>query len=407
VTGRALAAGLVAVLLVGGAHRPADARADDDPRVAVQRLLDARAAAVASGDRGVWLAAVDPGAPAAFRTAQGQVFDGLRSLPLASYSLTVRTADTGDLGPAVAGRYPGATRVYLPETRQVYRLRDYDDRDAVDSLYDTYVERAGRWYVAGDDDLSALGLDTARNIWDLGPVRVKPTAHFLVISHPEQAARADALAGIAEEAIATQIQRWDRPWLQRIPLILPGSVHELEVILQSTFDLNNFVAFVVYGDVRDGGWAATAPRIYIQDRNLARYDHAFQVQTLVHELTHAASVPRAGPFIPSWVHEGSADWVARGESTTEHAPKGSDGVLPRDYEFSTGGSVAIVRAYDESRSAMSYLAATRGPHAVSQLFATLGAVKVAPGSVDYQTGQALRQVAGAGLEQFQHQWARW
>ena len=35
------------------------------------------------------------------------------------------------------------------------------------------------------------------------------------------------------------------------------------MLLQSTFDLNNFVAFVYYGTVRDDGYTVTAPRVYI------------------------------------------------------------------------------------------------------------------------------------------------
>src|SRR5207237_1006192 len=143
-------------------------------------------------------------------------------------------------------------------TRQRYRLSGYDDRDAVDSLWLTFVQRDGRWYIGGDDDLSTLGLDTARQLWELGPVRVRPTAHFLVISHPAQAARADALAALAEEAVAIQIQRWPRQWSDKVPLILPGSVDELAVLLQSTLDLNNFVAVVYYGTVPHNASAVTA-----------------------------------------------------------------------------------------------------------------------------------------------------
>jgi len=68
---------------------------------------------------------------------------------------------------------------------------------------------------------------------------------------------------------------------------------------------------------RDDGWEATAPRIYIQDENLKAYDRPYQVETLVHELTHAAGAPLAGPFVPSWVHEGVADWVATGHRNHE------------------------------------------------------------------------------------------
>ena len=275
----------------------------------------------------------------------------------------------------------------------------------VESLFLTFVRRGDRWYVAADADLAPLGVDGFRGLWDQGPVAVQRTAHFLVLSHPPDAGRARNLAAVAEEAIARLDQRWTEPWSHRVPLILPASVDELGLILQSTFDLDNFVAFVAYGAVRDRDWEATAPRIYIQDRNLSRYGRDDQVRTLTHELDHVAVAPIAGPSIPSWVHEGVADWVALGRRTDERDPAGSDGHLPLDYEFTVGGRDAINLSYAESRSVMSFLAARRGVGAPAELIRTLGAEKVVPGSEELQVDQALTRVAGLDTAQLEKEWA--
>lgn len=366
------------------------------PLEAANALLDRREAALAKGDRAAWMATVDPHAPAGFKDAQARQFEGLRTVPVERFMLTARD-DAGDLAPE--------RDRFLPETRMTYRFAGFDDRDAVDVLWLTYVQRDGEWFVASDTDVSDLGLDTSRHLWDSGPVETFATEHFLVLFHPPQRERATALASIAEDAAATLARTWDRPWLGRIPLVLPGSVDELEELLQSTVDLDKFVAFVSYGADRDDGWNATAPRVYIQDRNLSRYGRESQVETLVHELAHAAGVAVSGPFVPSWVHEGVADWLATGRRAGERKPQGSDGVLPRDYEFVTGPQAAIVRSYGESRSAISWLAGTKGAGAPSALFAALGAPKVAPGSVDHQVDQALRATAGLGLADLQSGWA--
>jgi hypothetical protein len=375
----------------------------------VQAVLDARVAALAAGDRAGWLATVDPQAPAAFKDAQGRLFDGLRSVPLETYALEARTADTGDLAPGagLSARYNGAP-VQLPETRQRMRLQGYDTADAVDSLWLTFVQRDGRWYVGGDTDVAALGLDTARGPWDFAPIEVRPTEHLLTIFHPAQRDRAIALSAIAEEAIATLDARWDQPWSQRIPLILPAGTDELEQLLQSTIDLDKFLAFVSYGAVRDEGWVATAPRIYIQDENLGAYDRRYQVETLVHELAHAAGAPLAGPFTSAWVHEGLADWIATGRSTKERKPNGSDGRLPRDYEFSTGAQSKIIESYRESRSATSYLAARGGIGAPTAFFREVGSVKVGAGSPDVQQDAALRRAVRPdfGLADLEGGWAK-
>ena len=387
---RALVA-LAVFLLLGSLTAPSRAGAAQTS-AGPQSVLDARVAALGAGDRDAWLATVDPEAPAAFREAQGRLFDGLRSVPLESYSLEVRLDDSGDLaaGAGLATRYGGAA-VQLPETRQRLRLRGYDAVDAVDSLWLTFVERGGRWYVAGDEDLAPLGLDTARGLWDFAPVEVLATEHLLTIFHPEQRRRATALSAIAEEAITVLEQRWDQPWPGRIPLVLPADTDELERLLQSTIDLDKFLAFVAYGADRDEGWTATAPRIYIQDANLSKYGRDFQLETLVHELAHAAGAPLAGPFVSAWVHEGVADWIATGRSTRERKPDGSDGVLPRDFEFSTGAQSSIIEAYRESRSVVSSLAARRGRGAPTTLFRELGAVRVAPGNTDHHVDAALRR----------------
>lgn len=400
---RALVA--LALLVAGLAAPPVTRAANDDRLAAVQSVLDQRVAALRAGDRTRWLDTVDPKAPAAFRELQGREFDGLHSLPLAGYALTARLDDTGDLAPGagLAATY-GAT-VYLPETRQTLRFRDYDDRDEVDSLWLTFVQRDSRWYVGGDADLAPVGVDPFRGMWDFGPVATIAEPHVLVLYHPEQADRAKVLGQVTEEAMVTVAKQWDKPWPGKIPLILPGSIDELDQMLQSVVDLDKFVAFTDYDVVRDGtDFRTTAPRIFAQDRNLSKYDHAGQVQILVHELAHAAAAPLAGPFVAAWVHEGVADWEARGRSTTERRPPRSDGVLPRDYEFSTGSQTSIVLAYDESRSAVSWLAHRSGVGSPSALFDALGQPKVVPGNTDYQVDQALRKTAGLGLADLQSGW---
>ncbi len=372
---------------------------------AVQAVLDVRTAAVRERDQAGWMSTVDPEAPAEFRAAQARTFEGLTSVPIVDYRLEAHVESSGDLTPPGLSEQYGAP-VFLPETREIYRFETYDDREAVDVLWLTFVQRAGAWFVGGDADLDSVGLETQRRLWDFGPVEVQSTDHLLVLSHPEDADRAAALAGIGDEAVEIISRRWDRPWSGKIPVIRPGSVDELEVLLQSTIDLDKFVAFVSYGWIEDaGGLAATAPRMYIQDRNLSRYGRAFQVETLVHELAHAAAVPVVSPHVPAWVHEGVADWIAVGQPTQERPPRGSDGGLPRGYEFTTGPQSGIIQSYNESRSAISFLARRHGLSAPSAFLAAAGQETVAPGNTDYHVDRALHEVGAGGFTAFEAAWA--
>jgi hypothetical protein len=377
-----------------------------DKRKQAQGVLDKRAKTVLIGDKDGFLGTVDPQAPQKFKDAQSRLYDGLRSLPLADYRLQARIEDSGDLASIARGHYGENTDVYLPETRQSMRLKDYDAADAVDSLWLTFVERDNRWYIGGDNDVSPLGLDTTKGLWDFGAVVAQPTPHFLVLSHPAEAERAKALGAIAEEAVAALDSRWSQPWPHRIPVVLPGSVEELGAIIQATVDLDKFVAFVSYGAVRDTAYEPTAPRVYIQDKNLGHYSHRFQVETLTHELNHAAVAPISGPFIPAWVHEGVADWVATGRRTGERRPGGAGPHLPRDFEFTTGDQAAIVRSYASARSSMSVLAKAKGLDGPGAFIKALGEVRSAPGSVDYQVDQALRRSTGLGIDGLESLWGR-
>jgi hypothetical protein len=389
---------------------PANAPATTGPAPATTReeaakgVLDQRTDALKRGDRAAFLDTVDPAAAEEFRTRQGRMYDGLRSLPLAFYDLRLRTDEAPDLsGGGLASRYPGADAVFLPPVESHYRLAGIDTVDAVDGYYYTFVLRAGRWRIASDRDVEDVGLPSARNLWDYGPVAEERTAHFTVLHDPADRARAQTLTTLCEEAYTRLNQRFGRPVPAQIVVVLPHNLDQLREILQATFDLTNFVAFASSSVDRDVDWRSTAPRVYVQDANLSHSPREFQLQTFTHEFTHVAAFPLAGPFVPSWIHEGLADWIGFGQQPPK-AVAGSDGVLPDDWEFTTGGGDTIIRAYDESTSAIAFLAARKGKAAPVDLLAEVGEARAAPGTSGYHVDQGLRAVYGAGFAQFQKDW---
>ena len=371
--------------------------------VAVKQVLLNRSDALKRGDRAAFLDTVDQAASEEFKVRQGHMFDGLRSLPLASYELELRTDEVPDLGAGLAGRYPGAEAVFLPPVEAHYRLTGIDTVDAVDGYYDTFVLRDGRWRIVSDRDLEDVGLPSARNLWDYGPVQQQRTAHFTILHDPADRKRAETIGILCEQAFSRLQETFGRPVPEQIVVVLPHSLDQLREILQATFDLSNFVAFASASVDRDADWQSTAPRVYVQDANLSQSRRDYQLQTFHHEFTHVAAFPLAGPFVPSWIHEGLADWMAMGRRPPS-AVDGTDGLLPHDWEFTTGGGDAIVRAYDESTSALAFLAARKGKGAPLDLLVRVGEQRVAPGTSRYRVDQGLRAVYGAGLDQFQKDW---
>jgi hypothetical protein len=410
----ALAVAVPAALAVGGVLPSAGAQVATATReVAVTQVLLERVDALKRGDRAAFLDTVDPAATDEFKVRQGRLFDGLRSLALASYQLELRTDEVPDLAAGLAARYPSAEAVFLPPVEAHYRLTGIDTVDAVDGYYYTFLLRDGRWRIVSDRDLEDVGLPSARNQWDFGPVHQQRTAHFTVLHDPADRKRAEAIGVLCEQGY-TRLQATffsgdtpdpgsSRSGPEQIVVVLPHTLDQLREILQATFDLSNFVAFASASVDRDENWQSTAPRVYVQDTNLSRSRRDFQLQTFHHEFTHVAAFPLAGPFVPSWIHEGVADWMANGQKGPT-AVEGTDGLLPDDWEFTTGGGESILRAYDESTSAMAFLAARKGKGAPVDLLAKVGELRVAPGTDRYRVDQGLQVIYGAGLDQFQKDW---
>ncbi|HKY75103.1 MAG TPA: hypothetical protein VJS45_03110 [Acidimicrobiia bacterium] len=398
---------LVALFLLAaepGSPRPAGAQAATPTREqAVEQVLAQRVEALKRDDRAAFLDTVDPMATAEFKIRQGRLFDGLRSLPLASYELELRTDEIPDLASGLAARYPGAEAVLLPPVETHYRLTGIDTIDAIDGYYYTFLLRGGRWRIVSDRDLEDVGLPSARNLWDFGPVHQQRTDHFTILHDPADRKRAEALGALCEQGYARLKSVFDKAVPEQIVVVLPHTLDQLREILQATFDLSNFVAFASAAVDRDDDWRSTAPRVYVQDVNLSRSRRDFQLQTFHHEFTHVSAFALAGPFVPSWVHEGVADWMASGENEPSEVD-GSDGLLPEDWEFTTGGAESIIRAYDESTSAMAFLAARKGKTAPLDLLAEIGELRAAPGTAEYRVDQGLRAVYGASLDQFQKDW---
>lgn len=369
----------------------------------VQGVLARRSAAVLSGDRVAFLATVDPRAAAQFRSAQGMQFDGLRSLPLSAYAEVVRTIDSGDLAPGLGlASAHGADGAFLAETQERYRLAGYDDRDAVLSRWWTFVQRSGSWYVAADDDAHDIGLVSATAPWDAGPLSAQPTEHFLVIAAPAQAARARHLGDLAEQAMVRFARSWSLPWSQRVPLIVPSDAEQARALLQASNDVGRYSAFVAFGSERDGSgtWRTTAPRMYAQDANLAGQSDAQQVDTIVHELTHAAASVVTGPFTPTWLQEGLAEWVRLGRPGAV-APPTSRVELPEAAAFAGGD---LRRSYGLATSAVAALSASYGADAPLRLLVELGARRLQAGSPAAILDGALRSVIGVGVTDFVARW---
>ncbi len=369
----------------------------------VNALLNTRAKAELAHDRDAFAKTIDPAAPAAFRNAQLASFDNLAALKVAGITYEANVVLGGDLSRGANKSDYGGASVFVPETLRRLRFAFDGERPWIDDMWWTYVERDGQWYVGGDDDVIDVGLEPAVSMWDLGPVVMVQSAHVALIAHPADRARADALLGIAEQAMTTLATRWSLPWTGTIVGFLPSSPAELTDLIQATVDVTKFVAFVSYGIDTDT-YATSAPRLFVQDKNLSTYPAAAQAETLVHEFVHAAGSRYASSYTPAWVHEGLADWVAIGPTNAFRRGSGSGDVAPRDDQFGAGTQGQIVQAYRDSRSLMAALSRVAGTKAPYDFFQALGKDPIRAGSRPYVVDESLRGLGLGGLGDLEAKW---
>ncbi len=394
-----------AVLMLMGlsapAVPPAEAQAGDNRHAEVSALLSQRQSALARGDRTAFLSTVDENSSPGFKQRQAAYFDGWQRVPVRDLRLTARIQESGDLSAGIPTGSYGSAPLYLPETRQTYRLADYDSIDAVEALWLTYVKRGEQWKVVADDDLAPIGLVTAINLWDLEPVVTRTTPHFMLIGAAHEQARLDDFAGLAEEAHRRFRATWTQPWSGRIPIIVPSSREQAQRLIGDAANIGNLVAFVVFSPVRTPDYAVSAPRMYAGLVGNDQRSRASRVDDLVHELVHAATAADTGPFTPVWLQEGWAEYI-RLQRPSPNIPTGPLlQALPAGGAFSASNPVELRKAYDTSLVAVARLAAREGPSAPGRYLAALKARSASPGSPAYNADVAARDTFGygtAGLE---------
>ncbi len=242
-----IAAGLLALVGVAALAPPALPAPPTGVTAAIDGLLERRAEAVRTGDKDAFMATVDP-ASGRFVGRQSGLFDAMGSVDFASYGLVAKWERFGDLvRPSDRARYPGAQDVAIPVTEERYRIEGFDPQEAAEDLFYTFVKRDGEWLVAEDTDLDDLALFSTRHLWDRGSLEARRSDHFLQWQHPCSGEDCLTLGAgflaLAERGLRRVDEYWHGPWTRRVIVLVPASQGELRRMLQTSIDLDNFVAF--------------------------------------------------------------------------------------------------------------------------------------------------------------------
>lgn len=374
-------------------------------------MLDRRSDAVARHDKNAFMATVDP--PAAdFRTRQSGWFDRFTALQISGYQLKLNLQDVPEL---TRKRDQEAYKapVMVAGVDERYRLGDFDTKPALDTLFLTFVQRAGGWVVASDTAVEDLGLLSSRLPWDFGPVRLTSSDHFVLFAHPDQADFAKDLLPLAEASLPEVARVWSQPWHQKVPIFLPSTAGELDRMLGETVDVSNFVAFASYEVDHSGDqdFSVVGHRIFLNRPNFSRHSEQSRRNIFAHELLHVATSEYSGPFVPLWVEEGIAQIAeSKGHGSVAGLnnvikAKRFDQKLPDDLEFISGSGGAIFLSYQEALSALEYMESHYGIAKVDAFYQTLGAGRIEPGTARYHMEKVLHDTLGVSFDQFQSDWA--
>lgn len=410
------AAFVVAVLLASLVPSGVEGSAatSESERAAIQSLLDRRAAAFLARDQDGFLATIDPEANA-FRGSQARMFATAGAIPFAGYRLVADWGRYGDL--ARAGdidRYPGVDAAVIPLVHERYRIRGFDEVDAVEDVFFTFVRRGDEWFIASDTDLDDVGLYSVRHPWDFGPLITTRSEHFLALGPPclnDGDLCADrVLLDTAEAALARMDATWSVPWRDRVVLVVPSSEKALQRMLQATFDAGKFVAFA-YSTVDPKDQRFTGDRILVNPSVIAGRPHEEVLQILAHELLHVATRDSSGSFVPLFIDEGLAEIAGYGTLPglgyfNAIVASGSfDRKLPEDFQFSTGTGNDIFLSYQEAQSAVRFFIDRWGKAKFIRLYRRIGRAHTVPGLATWHVDQALKRTIGMNLRGFENAWA--
>lgn len=366
----------------------ANADVSDDVVDAVTAALDGRNDARSERDRDGFMSSVADDADGEFIEREGRSFDNGVLLGVVDWTEELSTPVVDLTPPGTADR-----RLVLAVTRR-WRVDGIDTWPRASTVILTFGPTASGWVVVADDALDGIGLGSDRELWEIDDVDIVRRDRVVVVGTAGRS-RLEDVAGVTVDALARfddlWSPEWDRQWAGSVMVVVPSGVQEVENLLRPTSDVSRFVAFTTLDVERgDDGWSVVSPRIVTQESNFSRRSRERQVEIMVHELAHVASVRASGPATPLWLHEGFAEWLTNGRAETD-----GDIEFPDLFLFRTGGVSEISTAYDRAEATMASLAFRLGPDAPWQMFVDTGSLRSDPGSADHLVGTVLVSLQGA------------
>jgi hypothetical protein len=349
---------------------------------AVTALLERRAAAIRAHDKPAFTATLDL-TQSAFVKRQLAMFDALRRVPLASWRYEL--SDDRDVPPESSyfARYD--TEAWSPRAVLRYQLKGFDDAPTAAEQFFTFVRRGTRWLTANDADFPDVSdRQTARDIWDFGPVEVVHGTRSLVLGHPGRTTLLRDIARQTDAAVPRVTTVWGTSWARRAVVVVPDTEKELAAILGDSTDLSN-IAAVAVAELPDTGTGShpVGNRVIVNPPNFRRLGTNGRRVVLTHEVTHVATRDSSGPGVPTWLVEGFADYVGYlgtglsakaicQELAADVRAGRRPAALPGDDDFS-GKNDRLAQAYEAAWLGVTLIAERTGRAELVRFYRAVGA----------------------------------
>jgi hypothetical protein len=293
-----------------------------------------------------------------------------------------------------------------------YRLRGFDTQPTNLAQYPTFVQRQGHWYLASLTDYAADGQQSAKELWDFGPVVVVRRPSVLVLGHPSAEATMQSIADEATADIPRVTAVWGQRWSRRAVVLVPATQAELSRVVDDYGDLDH-IAAVATAEVqaRPGHPAPVGNRIGINPGNWPKLSPLGRRIVLTHELTHVATRSVTGAATPTWLAEGLADYVGyldtgipvsfaaqelRSDVQAGHVPR----QLPPDGEFG-GANKKLSQAYEGAWMACRLIAERYGQRALVRFYRSVGTSSSSTASA---LAGASNEVLHVPFDRFTREW---
>lgn len=273
---------------------------------AITDLLARRSAAILHRDRAVFAATLDPD-NARFRRSQLAMFDNLVKIPFARWSYSF-SATTTPLQEKPLRNYD--VPAFAPDSfSESYSIAGFDPKPTELTMYPTFVERSGRWYLASFSDEEAIDEESDTQIWDYGPIDVLRRPGVIVMGPTPDQGELRKAADAIEVAIPRVTAVWGRRWSRRVVVQLPETLKEMGAITDDGGDLHRIAALTTSETSATAGFVPVGDRVTLNPVVWPQTSTIGAEVILTHELTHVASRDDTSGATPKWLSEGLADYV--------------------------------------------------------------------------------------------------